>query len=96
MDRIFDINTALLEIGRQLAYRVLRLRDGEAVARHYHDAARIGESDRGVFWCRLSHGSHNVARLRQCATRTGSERTEQHVRDRAVHGGAHQQRQQRS
>ena len=48
MDRVQDLDAALLELGREVGDRALGLRDGHAVAGHDDDQARVGELDGDV------------------------------------------------
>ena len=67
MDRVEDLDAALLELGREVGDRALGLRDGHAVARHDDDQARVGELDRDVGG---AGGAHRAVARRPSAAAT--------------------------
>jgi len=57
VDRIEDGHAALLQLVRQLAHAVLRLRDRQAVARDDDHVIGVGEHRRDVVDGRLPHAA---------------------------------------
>ena len=92
----FDVDALGLEQLRELAHLVLRLRDGEAVARDDDDALRVREHHGDVVGRGRANGRAVGARRGRRPGRDLAERAEEDVRDRAVHRAAHLHRQQRS
>ncbi len=88
VDRVADVDSALLEAVRQLAHVVLCLGDGQAVAGHDHHAARVGEHDGDVVGARRAHLAAGRSGHRR-GTTAGAKGAEHDVDDRAVHGPAH-------
>ena len=95
MDRVLDVDAPLLELGRELAHGVLRLRDGEPVAGDDHDALAVGEHHGHVLGSGRPDGSaRGLDLLRRDLQR--AEGAEEDVGDRAAHRPRHHQRQERS
>ena len=90
MDGVGHFDPPLLEQLRELARGMLRLRDGQPVARHDDDPLGVGEQRADVFGrgrpdaATLLAGRPNRARMRlaECA--------EENVRKRAAHRVAHE------
>jgi hypothetical protein len=55
MDRIAHVDAPFLEQVCELAHRVLRLRDGQAVARDDYDPVGVGEHRGDIRHRRLAH-----------------------------------------
>ena len=91
VDRVEHLHAALLELGREVGDRALRLRDRHAVARHDDDAAarrRAGSRRRP----RSSSAPCGRRRRRSpaiAAAAAAAEAAEEHVADRAVHRVGH-------
>ena len=97
MDRVADLDPAFLELLGQLAHGVLGLGDRHAVAGHDHHAAGVGELDRRVGGARGAHGAGVLARaLGALDGAAAAEAARDDRRDRAVHRGRHQVREDRA
>ena len=96
VDRVLDVDAALLEEVRELAHVVLRLRDRHPVARDDDDLARERELHGDVVGSRRANGAAVVGSRLPDARLHLAERAEEDVGDRAVHRLRHQQREQRA
>ena len=95
VDCVLDVDTALLELVGELADRVLRLRDRQAVARDDDHPVRVGEHHRHVLGGGRAHRPAVGGRtLRSGGRLQLAERAEEDVRHRAAHRAGHHQRQQ--
>ncbi len=95
VDRVLDVDAALLEQLGQLADRVLRLGDGQAVARHDDDVLRVGQLDRDIVRADGPHGAtgpcHGTGRVVAAA-----EPADHDVQDGPVHRVGHELGQDRA
>ena len=97
MDRVADLDAALLEQVGQLAHVVLGLRHGHPVSGYEDDLVRVGQHDGDVVGARRADGAAVGIGCRSRGARADlAERAEQDVGDRAVHRPAHEHREQRS
>ena len=88
VDRVLDLDPARLEQLRELAHRVLRLRDRQAVARHDDHARGIRKLDRRIVDTELPDGAALAARRHRAFA--AAESAGDDVHDRAVHGVGHE------
>ena len=95
VDRVLHVDAALLEQLGQLAHGVLRLGDGEAVARDDDHVLGVGQLDRDVVG---ADGADRAARPGRGAGRVvaATEPADHDVQDRPVHGVGHELGQDRA
>ena len=89
MNAIFYRDAALFQSVREVAHCVLRLRGCQAEARHYDNLAGVGKPHRSILQRDLAHLSRGIGTRRMVHR---AETAKQHIRDRAVHRLAHQNR----
>ncbi len=95
VDRVADPDPVPLELVGELLHRVLGLGDRHPVAGDEDDRVGVAELDRGVLGADRVHRTL-LARRCGAAGGHGAEPGEQQVADRAVHGPAHLEREDRS
>ena len=97
VDRVLDLDVALLKLARQLADCVLGLRDGHSIAGNNHHLAREGHLNCRIGGARCADraavlASTSCASFSAAATKAAGD----DARNRAVHRVSHQSRQDRA
>ena len=94
VDRVLDVDAALLEDVGQLPCRVLRLGDRQPVSRNDDHPLRVGEQRAEVLGRGRTHAAPGGPRGAPRDLLHLAERAEQDVAQRAAHGVAHELGQQ--